>query len=72
MDGQALAFRDGSFDGVLCQLGLMFFPDPLRGLAEFRRVLRPGRCAAVCVISTADRALNDTAIVICVGGPRAS
>ena len=56
MDGQALAFRDASFDGVLCQLGLMFFPDPLRGLAEFRRVLRPGRCAAVCVISTADRA----------------
>lgn len=56
MDGQALAFRDASFDAVLCQLGLMFFPEPLRGLAEFRRVLRPGRCAAVCVISTADRA----------------
>ena len=55
-DGQALAFRDGSFDGVLCQLGLMFFPDPPRGLAEFRRVLRPGRCAAVCVISSGDRA----------------
>ena len=55
-DGQALAFRDASFDGVLCQLGLMFFPDPSQGLAEFRRVLRPGRCAAVCVISSCDRA----------------
>ena len=55
-DGQALAFRDASFDGVLCQLGLMFFPDPPRGLAEFRRVLRPGRCAAACVISSCDRA----------------
>jgi len=55
-DGQALPFRDGSFDAVFCQLGLMFFPDPARGLAEFRRVLRRGRRAAVCVISTPDRA----------------
>jgi ubiquinone/menaquinone biosynthesis C-methylase UbiE len=56
MDGQALALPDASFDCVICQLGLMFFPDPARGLAEFRRVLRRGRCAAVCVISTAERA----------------
>jgi ubiquinone/menaquinone biosynthesis C-methylase UbiE len=56
MDGQALAFRDGSFDAVVCQLGLQFFPDPGRSLAEFRRVLRPGRCAAACVIATPDRA----------------
>jgi ubiquinone/menaquinone biosynthesis C-methylase UbiE len=56
MDGQALAFRDGSFDAVVCQLGLQFFPDPVRGLAEFRRVLQVGRWTAVCVISTPDRA----------------
>jgi ubiquinone/menaquinone biosynthesis C-methylase UbiE len=55
-DGQALAFRDGSFDAVVCQLGLQFFPDFARGLSEFRRVLRTGRCTAVCVISTPDRA----------------
>jgi ubiquinone/menaquinone biosynthesis C-methylase UbiE len=55
-DGQALPFNDASFDAVICQLGLQFFPDPARGLAEFRRVLRPGHRAAVCVISTADRA----------------
>jgi ubiquinone/menaquinone biosynthesis C-methylase UbiE len=55
-DGQALPFRDGSFDVVICQLGLQFFPDPAVGLKEFRRVLRVGRCAAVCVISTPDRA----------------
>ena len=54
-DGQALAFQSGSFDAVLCQLGLMFFPDVAQGLAEFRRVLHPGRCAAVCVMSTPDR-----------------
>ena len=56
MDGQALACRDGSFDAVVCQLGLQFFPDPARGLTEFRRVLHAGRCAAVCVVSTPDRA----------------
>ena len=55
-DGQALAFRDASFDAVVCQLGLMFFPDPARGLAEFRRVLCSGGRAAVCVISSPDKA----------------
>src|SRR6516164_4249542 len=55
-DGQSLAFQDASFDAVICQLGLMFFPDPARGLAEFRRVLRRGGCASVCVISTAEKA----------------
>ncbi len=55
-DGQALPFKDQSFDALVCQLGLQFFPDPARGLAEFRRVLRPGASAAVCVISSPDRA----------------
>jgi ubiquinone/menaquinone biosynthesis C-methylase UbiE len=55
-DGQALPFSDGSFDAVVCQLGLQFFPDPALGLREFRRVLRNAGCAAVCVISTPDRA----------------
>ena len=64
-DGQALPFKDGCFDAVVCQLGLQFFPDPVRGLSEFRRVLRTGKRAAVCVPSTADRipmwgALSDT------------
>jgi len=55
-DGQALPFADGTFDAVLCQLGLMFFPDPAQGLHEFRRVLRPHRRAAVCVIAAPERA----------------
>ena len=55
-DGQALVFPDATFDAVVCQLGLMFFPDPPCALAEFRRVLRPGRCAAICVISSPDQA----------------
>jgi ubiquinone/menaquinone biosynthesis C-methylase UbiE len=55
-DGQALPFADGTFDSVICQLGLMFFPDPARGLEKFRRVLQPRRRAAVCVISARERA----------------
>src|SRR5262245_2743282 len=53
-DGQALPFRDASFDSVICQLGLQFFPNPALGLVEFRRVLRRGGSVAVCVISTPD------------------
>src|SRR5262245_21724917 len=55
-DGQALPFADGTFDSVICQLGLMFFPNPARGLEEFRRVLRARGRVAVCVISTPERA----------------
>ena len=55
-DGQALPFADATFDAVVCHLGLQFFPRPDRGLTEFRRVLRPGKRAAVCVISTPDHA----------------
>jgi ubiquinone/menaquinone biosynthesis C-methylase UbiE len=55
-DGQELPFRSGCFDAVICQLGLQFFPDPVRGLREFRRVLRPEGIASVCVISKQDRA----------------
>jgi SAM-dependent methyltransferase len=55
-DGQRLPFRNASFDCVVCQLGLQFFANPDRGLAEFRRVLRSGGSVAVCVISTPDKA----------------
>jgi len=55
MDGQALACRDASVDAVVCQLGLMFFADAAAGLAEFRRVLRPGGRVALCVTTTPER-----------------
>jgi ubiquinone/menaquinone biosynthesis C-methylase UbiE len=57
-EGQALSFPDESFDAVLCNLGLMFFPDPVRGLSEFRRVLRLGRRAAVSVNTVVERSYN--------------
>jgi ubiquinone/menaquinone biosynthesis C-methylase UbiE len=41
-DALALPFPDRSFDAVVCQFGVMFFPDKPRAYAEARRVLRPG------------------------------
>lgn len=50
-DGNALAlpFDAGSFDLVLCQQGLQFFPDRLQALQEMRRVLRSGGRMALSV-----------------------
>jgi ubiquinone/menaquinone biosynthesis C-methylase UbiE len=41
-DAQALDFPDGSFDTVLCTLGLCAIPDDRRAISEMARVLRPG------------------------------
>jgi SAM-dependent methyltransferase len=41
-DAMQLRFPDGSFDAVVCQFGVMFFPDKAKAFAEARRVLRPG------------------------------
>jgi ubiquinone/menaquinone biosynthesis C-methylase UbiE len=47
MDGQLLAFADSSFDAALSVLGVILFPDAVRGLAEMRRVVRPGGAISV-------------------------
>ena len=39
-DAAALPFDDRSFDAVVCQFGIMFFPDQPRALHEARRVLQ--------------------------------
>jgi ubiquinone/menaquinone biosynthesis C-methylase UbiE len=41
-DALALPFKEYSFDAVVCQFGVMFFPDKVRGYKEARRVLKPG------------------------------
>jgi len=41
-DAMQLPFQDGGFDAVVCQFGVMFFPDKAKAFAEARRVLSPG------------------------------
>ena len=41
-DAMQLPFPDEMFDAVVCQFGVMFFPDKAKAFAEARRVLKPG------------------------------
>lgn len=41
-DATALPFPDAAFDAVICQFGVMFFPDKDKGYREVLRVLTPG------------------------------
>jgi SAM-dependent methyltransferase len=41
-DAQALPFAEGAFNLVLCQFGVMFFPDRAGAMREAARVLHPG------------------------------
>jgi ubiquinone/menaquinone biosynthesis C-methylase UbiE len=41
IDAQALPYEDNSFDLVVCQFGVMFFPDKLKAFREALRVLQP-------------------------------
>ena len=41
-DATALPFPDSSFDAVVCQFGVMFFPDKDKSYREVHRVLAPG------------------------------
>jgi ubiquinone/menaquinone biosynthesis C-methylase UbiE len=41
-DALNLPFADAEFDVVVCQFGVMFFPDKVRAYREARRLLKPG------------------------------
>jgi SAM-dependent methyltransferase len=43
-DALALTFGDRLFNVVVCQFGVMFFPDKGKAYEEARRVLKPGGC----------------------------
>ena len=65
-----LPFDDGAFDAVLSQLVVNFIPDPAAGLAEMRRVARPGAVVAGAVWDYAGemtmlRRFWDAAVEVC-------
>jgi len=41
-DAMALPFADHAFDVVVCQFGVMFFPDKGRAYSQAHRILKPG------------------------------
>jgi SAM-dependent methyltransferase len=47
-DASSLPYATGRFDRAVCQLVLMFLPDPFPAVAEMRRVVRPGGTVAAC------------------------
>ena len=55
MDGESLEVEDGSFDAVISRVGLIYFPDRRRALAEMQRVLREGGRVSAIVYSTPER-----------------
>ena len=54
-DALDLPFEDASFDAVICQFGIMFFPDKAAGAREAARVLKPGGTYAFNVWDSLDR-----------------
>ena len=53
-DGERLDMDGGSFDAAVCPLGLMLFPEPLQGLRQMYRALKPGGGVCTMVFSSAD------------------
>lgn len=56
-DALDLPFGEGEFDLVVCQFGVMFFPDKVRGHSEARRVLAPGGRYLTVIWNSVDRNL---------------
>jgi SAM-dependent methyltransferase len=68
-DVMALPFEDGSFDAVVCQFGVMFFPDRVGAYREVARVLRPGGVFVFNVWDAIEH--NEFADVVTVAARRA-
>jgi ubiquinone/menaquinone biosynthesis C-methylase UbiE len=63
-DALALPFPDDEFDILVCQFGVMFFPDRQRGFREARRVLKPGGRLLFNVWDKIDRVPPAHAVVV--------
>jgi SAM-dependent methyltransferase len=66
---EELPFEDGEFDAALAQLVVPWMSDPRRGVAEMRRVVRPGGIVASCTWDFANgmmmlRAFWDAAVAV--------
>jgi SAM-dependent methyltransferase len=66
---EELPFETGEFDAALAQLVVPWMSDPLRGVAEMRRVVRPGGVVAACTWDFANgmrmlRAFWDAAVAV--------
>ncbi len=55
MNAEDLDLNPGSFDVVICRLGLMLFSDPPKALRGMHRVVKPGGKVATLVFSTAEK-----------------
>ena len=67
-DAQDLPFADGSFDLVVAQFGVMFYPDKTKGNAEARRVLRDGGTYLAVIWDSLDRNPVSAAIAKALAG----
>ena len=57
-DAEALSFRDGSFDAVVMNFGMLHLSRPERAMTEAARVLKPGGCYAFTVWAKPDEAVG--------------
>ena len=63
-DAAALPFSDASFDAAVMPLGIVFLDEPLRAVAEMRRVVRPGGVVATYIWALPDGFPYHTAFTI--------
>ena len=54
LDGENLDMPEGTFDGVISRVGLIYFPDQQKALTGMKRALKPGGRVAAIVYSTAE------------------
>jgi SAM-dependent methyltransferase len=62
-DAQSLPFPPGAFDLIVCQFGVMFFPDKVAAFAQAGHVLRPGGRYLFAVWDRAERSRFPAALV---------